>query len=691
MQSLTATPNRKSILWTVILITVWLLLWFAPWQSLLSFSMWLRLSVALVIFIVPGFCVYGLIQNASANWLNQLTFGFVISHLILAIFGTLGRLLHFPFALIKHGVMALSLVLLLLYIVPRLESFKFPRFDISTIQNSASFWPLALMVVLAGLMTIQRTLSDDDLTYLAFLTNWQKSSALNFNDVFFGVDKLASVRFWIVSTPFSQAFLAELSRLPGIFILGGYYEPFLAALALLSIYELAKTLGMSRFKAMGAVVFQVVFLSLLAEYLHPGAPFFRQLSVDKATATFIVIPIFLQSIVWYLREPIKKNIVLVIVTGLSLMLMHPIALVYAVMIAGLITVFGLDQTNLRERIGLLILLIMIMSPQVALRFVKSEAQAAIPFSAEDTLTSGGIESMITVWGNTQFYGYNPAILAMHIPYAEKLPVPTFILQFAWLIFPISGAVFALKRIRHDPLSQYVLACFLLGALAGIPFTGWLLGSLVSAWMLERTLWLYPYGIGMVFFLTTLDDMTSLTDRLTKWMQPLQTKTKIDSPHWLLATLTVFCSAVILLNMREQNLPDFTRLALNTERYMEFTKIGELMDAHTSTQTFAVGTDRFNDYIPAITSKVKLISYRPSDPSYPYFYSPTERNQRFQDRQSIFSRDLAVENRLALIRKYDIHFLWLKGGEYYMVKKMISTYPDIFTEHIFEGYYLIEVH
>jgi hypothetical protein len=434
----------------------------------------------------------------------------------------------------------------------------------------------------------------------------------------------------------------------------------------------------------------VICLALLAEYLHPGAPFFRQLSTDKATATFIVVPVFLQSIVWYLSEPVKKNISLVILTGLSLMLMHPIALVYAVMVAGLITVFGLDQTNLRARIGLLILLAAIMSPQIAIRFVKHAAQAVIPFSPEDVITSSGIESMIAVWGDTQFYGFNPAILAMRIPYADKLPMPAFILQFAWLIFPICGAVFALKRIRRDVLSQYVLACFLLGALAGIPFTGWLLGSLVSAWMLERTLWLYPFGIGMMFTLTTLGDMTGLKKRLTQWLRPLHTKTTIDPHHLLLATLTIFCSALILLTMREQNLPDFTRLALNVQRYQEFTQIGEFMDSHTVGQTFAVGTDRFNDYIPAITSKIKLISYRPSDTSYPYFYSQAERNQRFFDRQAIFSRDLEIEDRIALIRKYNIQFLWLKGGEYYMVKDLASTYPDIFTEHKFEGYYVIEV-
>lgn len=683
MQSLTTKLNRKSILLAASISIIWLLLWFAPWQGLSILSIWFKLGVALVIFIIPGFCIYGLIQDTPSSWLNHLTFGFVISHLILAVFGTLGRLIHFPFALLKHGMMTLALILLLVYAVPRLALFKFPHFEISRIKNILSAWPLILMIVLAGLLTIQRTLSDDDLTYLAFLTNWQRSSALNFNDVFFGADKLVAVRFWIVSTPFSQAFLSELSGIPGIFLLGGYYEPFLAALSLISIYELAKTLGLSRYKAMAAVALQLLCLALLAEYLHPGAPFFRQLSVDKATATFIVIPIFLQSIVWYLKNPGRENIALVVLTGISLMLMHPIALVYGIAIAGMVTVFGLDQTNLRARIGLLVILVLVMSPQVAMRFVKSEAQAAIPYSIEDTV---GIESMITVWGNTKFYGYNPAILAMQIPYADKFHLPAF-LQYAWLILPILGAAFALKRIRHDSLSQYVLACFLLGALAGIPFTGWLLGSIVSAWMLERTLWLYPFGIGMIFTL----DATGITKLLKKWMRPLQTKMKIDSHHWLLAVLTIFSTTILLLSMRLQNLPDWERFNSNAQRYKEFTKISTFMDSHPSGITYAVGTDRLNDYIPAITSSVKLISYRPSDPSYPYFYSVQERNQRFQDRQSIFSRDLTNEDRIKLLRQYNIKFLWLKGGEYYMVKKLVETYPDILTAHAFEGYYVIEVH
>jgi hypothetical protein len=228
---------------------------------------------------------------------------------------------------------------------------------------------------------------------------------------------------------------------------------------------------------------------------------------------------------------------------------------------------------------------------------------------------------------------------------------------------------------------------LLGALAGIPLTGWLLGYAVSAWMLERTLWIYPFGIGTVFVLTVLNTQI----RLTRWMQTIQTQTKIDPRPWLFSTLTILAAFVLWLEMREQNLPNLSRLQSNRERYSDFIQIGNFLDDHIKQIAFAAGTDELNDYLPAISSKAKVISYRPADPSYPYFYTPEERDQRLHDRQSIFSRELAPEGRIALIQKYDIRFLWLKGGEYYLVKNMLSEFPTMFTEHKIGGYYLIEVH
>lgn len=690
IHKLSGKSVRTVLSWTLTITIGWFLVWLSPWQTVLQNFPWLRLGIALGIFLAPGICLYGWLTTRPSRWLNYLTFGFVISHLILAVLGTAGRFFQVSFELIKNVMMAFSFSLLLLYALPRLGKMRIPRLDRSIVRNTLTAWPMILMILLAGLLSIQRALSDDDLTYLAFLTNWQKASHLNFNDVFFGVEKLASVRFWIVNTLFSQAFLSEMSGLPGIFLLGGYYEPFLVALAIFCTYELARTLGLSRQMAMASILFQIAFLALLSGYLHPGFPFFHQLSVDKATATFIVIPVFLQSTIWYLKEPAKKQIILLLLAGLSLMAMHPVALVFAVMIAGLIALFGLDRSNLGRRLILFMLLLLVMAPQVTLRFVHHEAQGVIPYSLAGELDSSGLENLISVRGNTGFYGFNPSILEMKIPYIDSIPLFEFLFKWAWLILPLMAAVLAIKHIREDYLAQYTLACFLLVALAYIPLTGWILGYFVSAWMLERTTWLYPYGIGLAFLWIAIRDAKGWKDHFIPWVQTLQMKMGINFSQWPLMMAEVFSISMILLVMREQNLPDLTRFRLNSERYGEFTAIGQFLDEHATHPSFAVGTDELNDYIPAISSNVKVISYRPSDPSYPYFFSQEERDRRRLNRQAIFSKDISLEDRLSLLEKYDIQFIWLRQGEYHMVRKLVSTFSSSFSVQKIGRYYVLEV-
>src|SRR3972149_4826834 len=97
-------------------------------------------------------------------------------------------------------------------------------------------------------------------------------------------------------------------------------------------YGLDRTLHLSHQAASVSVILQVLFLLLLSQYLHPGASFFNQLSVDKATATFILAPVFIQSVIRLCEKQTRNNIILCLSTGLGLTLMHPIALVYSVAI-----------------------------------------------------------------------------------------------------------------------------------------------------------------------------------------------------------------------------------------------------------------------------------------------------------------------------------------------------------------------
>jgi hypothetical protein len=346
-------------------------------------------------------------------------------------------------------------------------------------------------------------LSDDDLSYLAYVTNWQNSTRLGFTEIIFGTSDLAHPRFWLLSAPFAQALLADISQVPAIVLFSGYYEPFLVILAVLCWYELMRSLELSSWEASAASIIQIVSLLFLSEYLHPGAPFFNQLSTDKATAAFIMAPVFFQSMVRLINQSTKNNFILLILTGLSLSLMHPIILAYSICIGGVLVLFNWKNIGATKKFITILILLIILLPQIVLRFVNTSAQVEIPYTPQDVLSQRGVENMISVWGDTQFYGFNPDILDMNIPYGENFPIPKSMMARGWLIFPFLSAIFSLKHTRKNFVAQFILAAFLLGLLAGIPFTGWIIGYFLSAYMLERALWLFPFGLSVVYTISTL--------------------------------------------------------------------------------------------------------------------------------------------------------------------------------------------
>jgi hypothetical protein len=217
------TPKWWKLPLAVVLITLaWLFLWFYPWQEKLHHIYWLQLGVGLTMFIVPGFCIYSLLSDRPSFEFNSITYGFVISHLIFALLGTVGRLIHLSFETISFIMMLLGLILLLIYLLPEFKrGIKF-QMDRKRAAYFLSLLPILLIAFLVSLIVIQRVLSDDDLTYLAYITNWQYSTCLGFNDILFGVSEWVSMRGWLLGAPVAPALRAVMSGGGGGVWGGGY-------------------------------------------------------------------------------------------------------------------------------------------------------------------------------------------------------------------------------------------------------------------------------------------------------------------------------------------------------------------------------------------------------------------------------------------------------------------------------------
>lgn len=669
-KTITGMPKWLTISGILLTASLWLAFWYLPWQASLNPYIWLRLGIGLILFIVPGMCAYGLLVDRSTFTFSHITFGFVISHLIFALFGAMGRFFHFSFETIKLLMALTGTVLLVIYLLPIMQNGI--RFQIKPIRKS-DLLPAALVfaVLLAAcLIVIQRVLTDDDLTYLAYVTNWQGALRLDFNDVIFGVPGLVHPRFWLMSAPFAQALLADLSNVPGILLLSGYYEPFLVILSVLCWYELARSLKFSPRAAGASAILQLGFLLLLSEYLHPGAPFYTQLSADKATAAFILAPVFFQGIVQSMEQPSKGNFILSLLVGASLTLMHPVILAYSVFVGGVFVLFNWKKTRLSQKVVLTTILVAILMPQVALRFASIPAQGEIPYTSQDLPVQGGLENMIQKWGNTQLYGFNPSILDMKLPFAEKMPLPQPITARVWLIFPFLAATFALRQAGKQVSARFILACFSLGVLAWFPISGWVIGYFLSAWMLERALWLFPFGLSAVYALSGIRD-------LVKARLPITGKADASpsASNWSVLTIALLTLGFFFLYMRENNLPDLEKFSAKSQRYRGLAVAGQELNRLISDQAYVVGSPNLNDLIPGVSSKSRLISFRISQPSNMSHVSDAQRRERIADMQRLFAQAPAPQDKMDLIEKYDIQFLLLQSFDLRLFEEFITAYPD----------------
>lgn len=670
----------------LIMSVLWLLLWFAPWQALSQDRSWLKLGIALAVFIVPGLSLHGLLSARDSSWVDHITFGFVFSHLLIAFTGTMGRIFHWSFALIQNGMMFAGLILLILYIYPMLLRGPSLHLDRTTWKSIGSSWTLVLVAVFVALIVIQREFSDDDLSYLAFLTNTQYSSHLSFNDIFFGMAEPVSSRFWLMSAAFGQAFLARLSGIPGILILSGYYEPFLTVLAILCWYRLARTLRLSHSAACASVLFQALFLLLLSDYLHPGSPFFHQLSADKATATFILVPVFIQSEVELLRAIHWKNTSLFLLCGLSLTFMHPIALAYAIFIGGLLVLFDVNRENIRTRWVPLVVIAVTLLPQVILRFIGMRMEENVPYGLDVIRNLNGIENMISVWGSSQFYGFNLHILEMTFPFGSGWMEP--VLKWIWLVIPLGACLYALRMFRQSEPARYILAAFLLCVVAGFPLTGWIIGYFLSAWALERAVWLFPFGLSAVFLLLSIRDQTSIGQRVHAWIKTLEAWVKI--PNLALVSVAILTSLVFLLYMREHNLPDLAKFESNSRRFTDIALVGRYIDDHVQEQVYVIGSDVLNDLIPSVSSRGKVITFRTSDFFSMSLFPVEEIRQRITDRHVILSETATPETKMEMLRKYDIRFIVLTRADRELFTDLLAKYPDQMKMEKVERFFVIEL-
>jgi hypothetical protein len=128
-------------------------------------------------------------------------------------------------------------------------------------------------------------------------------------------------------------------------------------------------------------------------------------------------------------------------------------------------------------------------------------------------------------------------------------------------------------------------------------------------------------------------------------------------------------------MRENNLLDLGKFKGKIQRYQDLAVAGQALDRQITDQAYVIGSPNLNDLIPGLSSKSDLITFRISNPSNMYFYTDEERIEKISDSQRIFARSASAEEKMKLLEKYNVSFLFLTPFDLRLFEELMEAFPN----------------
>lgn len=626
----------------------------------------MKLIIAIALFIVPGVLLYLFLQLGLGDdpvfvgSIGFLPVGFALSVTIIALIGLAGRLLGFSFIIVKILYVIVGLILwLAVYVFGKYHTphmWELKRIFGDILGN----FPLVSALVISVLMMFNGHLFFiDDFTYLAYLTNWQHSPRLNFNNIIHQIDVLEIERFWLALYPMGQALISDLSGVPGILLFSNYLEPLLAVIAVIACYWFGRVLGFSKRAAGFAVLIQVsLYTWMMGEQWPVGFWYFFNLAEDKVSAVFLLSPVFFVFVLNLTQSPSLKNFLLALFSGIGLTLTHPVILFFACLISAGLGLFALlvRKAGWRGFISMALVLTILVMPYVVIRFYNYSASAGFTANAKSVASSYEVEKYTRVV-NDIFYGLNPEVLKFFDlpPEIDGGNIFQIFRTFPFVLTSLAG-VWSLLNLKRGQLSWYVAVCVLLIAFATIPYTGWILGFFSNARLISRAAWFSPLGFAGVLLLLEIIDWFK-TSRLTSGFYRGFSKKLPGGGYVILSLLLFFSAPMILLS----SLPRIPHYFQSLDRARQLATVGDYIDQNSNPPVTSIAIDYMDiQMLPGVSAHTSIISYREEkdDNGHNFFMSPDEIHHRMYASNTIRSLEgtIPCEERRSLMEEFDVRYV-----------------------------------
>jgi hypothetical protein len=665
MSTVASLPRSKRNL--ILIILSWIFLWVIPWGDIptIQDNLYLafitdmtRLGIALVLFIVPGILLYILLRGNSDPFpylSGIIPIGFAFSVFLIAVIGLAGRIAGVSFSLVRNSFGFVGLAALWWVILRRSDLIPTGKQLQDSVKTLVKTPPLLVALVFVIVMSMHENLFFiDDTTYAAYLTHWQHSERLGFQNIIHPANVLEHVRFWLAMLPMGQALLADLSGVPGLLLMGNYLELFLAPMAVITSYWFARILGLTSRAASFSVLLQVALYTWMIGAQWPvGMWFYESLAEDKVAVAFFLAPVFFAMVVQFVEQTTWRNRFLTILSGLGIMLTHPVMFFFTCAIGALIVLCAWisRRASLRHVTEIFLICVVMMIPYAVIRLSDSTGEVTGAFSGEQASTTFQIDRYTNIIGDV-FYGLNPQVLMFLDVTAGSESHATFqLFRAAPLILLALGGVIALRRVHQGPLYWYVFSSSLLVFLATLPYTGWILGYFVSARMISRAAWFSPLGLGGILVFQSIMDWFKRISAAGKRQITLDERRRV---FWGVIVVLLFVSPFLVISVLQRIPLYFERLDHNKQ----LAAIGHFIDNNTFSPTTVIALNyRDVQLLPAVSAHANLISFREelAYNGHNNFLPLDEIYTRIDDSNTIRSLELSNE-KCPLLEKYALRFI-----------------------------------
>lgn len=657
------------------------LLWLVPWQSWLGDSLpWFRMMSSLLAFIMPGAALSLALSRSGESFRlgRVITTGFAVSTALTGLFGLAARGAHVPIRYVELSLLVVGVagllgafmkpggVRVIVDLTPDLPAMAIPVISVLAFFMLQTAWP---------------EWNPDKLTYSAFLVNWQHAVRLDFHEVFLGAGTTPYSRFWLMHFPLVEAILARLSGIHGLLLITVFFCPPLALLSFIGVYELARSLGLSRRMALLALVGQAGFLILLTNgpYYQAGWTFFVRLAEDKGAAAFVLAPVLFGTVTEYLQDRGWRGLLLILLVAMSMTFTSATILAVSCLIAGLYTLIYVasHQETKNALLAFVPLMIAATPPFALLIYERFFGTGRMFFSVQGRTEAGRLEDIagtsargLTVLKNSTFYGFDPRALGLRFPGEEFLSSGMNVGNGMVLALIVAVGVLAIFRLRQSRAAGYMLASSFVLLFALFPYTGWLLGLFITPFHLWRIPWLYPFGIALAFclvwgyeVLSQYGTHTGIGRKLLGMITERAHNVVIDGVYVLAALIVIVMP------------PPPTRSEVDDSLYVDLINVGTILDDIEPGRVVVLGGE-LNDFIPSISARTKVLSYRTQHLMENYGLSPMEAQQRLEDWSLLTTAATPADERIELLREYGVEYLLTEQNETWL-QPLLAEYPVCF--------------